>query len=84
MEIQNYVFFSFFLFFLTHGRFFLLWVVSKWKPDRSELIWIGGGGAYAKRFKFIKGDKRAVSGWKPLQNWLSQGLGEARVDTNML
>lgn len=43
-----------------------------------------GGGAYAKRFKFIKGDKRAVSGWKPLQNWLSRGLGEARVDTNML
>lgn len=82
MEIQNYVFFSF-LFFFNPWQI-LSFMSSQQMKTRQEWTDLKGGGAYAKRFKFIKGDKRAVSGWKPFQNWLSRGLGAARVDTNML
>lgn len=67
MEIQNYVFFSFFLFFLTHGRFFLLWVVSKWKPDRSELIWTGGGGLMPKGLNSLKEIKEQWAAGNPFK-----------------
>lgn len=74
-----------FLFFFFNPWQILSFMSSQQMKTRQEWTDLNrGGGAYAKRFKFIKGDKRAVSGWKPLQNWLSRGLGAARVDTNML
>lgn len=79
--------FSFLFFFFFNPWQILSFMSSQQMKTRQEWTDLnrgGGGGAYAKRFKFIKGHKRAVSGWKPLQNWLSRGLGEARVDTNML
>lgn len=70
MEIQNYICFLFFFsFFLTHGRFFLLWVVSKWKPDRSELIWTGGGagGLMPKGLNSLKEIKEQWAAGNPFK-----------------